>query len=103
MRASQIRYLEDLGNRGQVHALLWSDELFKSIEGREPKFPESERKYFLDAIKLDKKNVNAMNGLAAFYKKKGDTEKHRYYLNEVLKINPNDEVAKKILDSLNAK
>ena len=31
LRASNIRYLEDLANRGQVHVRLWSDMLFRSI------------------------------------------------------------------------
>jgi len=51
LRAANIRYLEDLANRGQVQVLLWSDALFRSIEGKDPKFPETERKYFLDAIR----------------------------------------------------
>jgi cytidyltransferase-like protein len=51
LRASNIRYLEDLGNRGQVHVQLWSDALIRSLDGKDPKFPEGERKYFLEAIR----------------------------------------------------
>lgn len=51
LRASQLRYLEDLAGRGQVYVLLWSDALIKSIESQPPKFPQEERKYFLEAIR----------------------------------------------------
>jgi cytidyltransferase-like protein len=52
LRAANIRYLEDLANRGQVRVLLWSDALIRSIDGKDPKFPQSERKYFLDSIRF---------------------------------------------------
>jgi len=51
LRASQIHYLQDTSHRGPVHVLLWSDQLFESTEGKKPKFPAAERKYFLDAIR----------------------------------------------------
>jgi cytidyltransferase-like protein len=51
IRAPQVRYLEDMANRGKVHLLLWSDELFRQIEKREPKFPLAERQYFLESIR----------------------------------------------------
>lgn len=62
--------------------------------------PELEEKYFLDALKKDQGNVNAMNGLSAFYLKRNNTEKAKEYLNKILTINPNDETAKSKLDSL---
>jgi cytidyltransferase-like protein len=52
LRADQVRYLEDLANRGKVHLLLWSDELFREIEKRDPKFPLTERRYFLESIRF---------------------------------------------------
>ncbi len=62
--------------------------------------PELEEKYFLDAIKKDPGNINAVNGLAAFYLKSGNKEKAQEYLKMVLKLNPADESSKKKLDSL---
>ena len=51
LRSPHIRFLEEASERGEVGVQLWSDRLFRSIEGREPKFPEAERLYFLDAIR----------------------------------------------------
>ncbi len=51
MRSKQIYELEALSKREAVHVLLWSDQLVESVEGKKPKFPVSERKYFLDAIR----------------------------------------------------
>lgn len=62
--------------------------------------PELEEKYFLDAIKKDPGNINAVNGLSAFYLKAGNKEKAQEYLKMVLKLNPADESSKKKLDSL---
>lgn len=59
-----------------------------------------EEKYFLDALTKDRKNVNAMNGLAAYYLKKNDINKAKEYLNRVLTVNPDDPNAKNKLDSL---
>ena len=68
----------------------------------EMKNPEMEEKYFLEAIKLNAKNVNAYSGLTAFYLKKGDKEMAKKYLKEVIALNPSDENSKKKLDSLNS-
>jgi cytidyltransferase-like protein len=51
LRSPHIRFLEEASKRGEVSVQLWSDRLCKSIEGREPKFPEAERLYFVDAIR----------------------------------------------------
>jgi cytidyltransferase-like protein len=51
LRSPHIRFLEEASKRAEVLVQLWSDQLFKSIEGREPKFPEKERLYFVDAIR----------------------------------------------------
>ena len=52
LRPCHIRYLEDLGNRGRVGVLLWSDALVRSMERKDPTFSQDERKYFLDAIRF---------------------------------------------------
>lgn len=62
--------------------------------------PELEEKYFLDAVRKDPNNMNAVNGLTAFYLKTGNNEKAKEYLKMVLKSNPADEISKKKLDSL---
>jgi len=67
----------------------------------EMKNVEMEEKYFLDAVKTDQNNLNALNGLSAFYLKKNDTEKAKEYLTKVLSIKPDDAIARDKLDSLN--
>ena len=62
--------------------------------------PELEEKYFLEAIKKDPGNINAVNGLSAFYLKGGNNEKAQEYLKMALKLNPGDENSKRKLDSL---
>lgn len=61
---------------------------------------EMEEKYYLESYNWDKTNVNAMNGLAAYYKRTGKTDKAIMYLEKILTINPTDEVAVMKLDSL---
>ena len=51
MRSPQIRFLEEAARQGPLHVNLWSDHLVRSQTGREPKFPEAERLYFVDAIR----------------------------------------------------
>jgi len=51
LRSRHMRFLQEAAKEGPVHVLLWSDELVKRITGREPKFPQAERRYFVDAIR----------------------------------------------------
>ncbi|MEO6694763.1 MAG: tetratricopeptide repeat protein, partial [Ignavibacteria bacterium] len=67
----------------------------------EMKNTKMEEKYFLDAVKTDPANINALNGLAAFYLKMGDNQKGKEYLDKLLKIKPDDAGARRKLDSLN--
>ena len=46
----QVRFLEEASKLGEVHVLLWSDETFRIMEGRSPKFPLKERLYLLQAL-----------------------------------------------------
>ncbi|HMQ69179.1 MAG TPA: tetratricopeptide repeat protein [Ignavibacteria bacterium] len=62
--------------------------------------PEMAEKYFLDAVKTDSENINALNGLASNSLSKGDRSKAKEYLEMILKINPGDENARNKLDSL---
>lgn len=59
----------------------------------------AEEKY-LEAIKLDEKNLNALFGLADIQSKRGDKEKSRNYLIKILQIDPGNITAKEKLDSL---
>ena len=43
--------LEEAARFGPLTVLLWSDEAVEKLEGRPPKFPEQERRYFLEAIR----------------------------------------------------
>jgi cytidyltransferase-like protein len=51
IRCEDIRSLQEAARLGPLHVLLWSDEYLRAVTGREPKFPESERLYFLQAIR----------------------------------------------------
>jgi glycerol-3-phosphate cytidylyltransferase-like family protein len=57
LRAKQIRFLEEAARLGGVTALLWADELVRRVEGTEPKFPQAERAYFLQAIRFVRRVV----------------------------------------------
>ena len=43
--------MDEASRLGEVHVLLWSDALIRAFEGREPKFPQQERLYFLESIR----------------------------------------------------
>jgi len=51
MRSADVRFLEEAAQQGRVHVLLWSDVAVHKRDGQSLKFPEAERKYFLEAIR----------------------------------------------------
>ncbi len=51
IRCQDIRFLQEAARLGPLHVLLWGDECLRAATGREPKFPESERLYFLQALR----------------------------------------------------
>lgn len=51
IRSSDVRFLQEAARFGLLYVFLWDDELIRSATGRDPKFPESERLYFLQAIR----------------------------------------------------
>jgi cytidyltransferase-like protein len=51
LRSRGVRFLEEASKLGQVNALLWSDETVLAQTGHKPKFPLTEREYFLQAIR----------------------------------------------------
>jgi cytidyltransferase-like protein len=50
-QALQIRWLQEAAGLGRVHVHLWSDELITQVTGQPPKFPEAERRYFVEALR----------------------------------------------------
>lgn len=51
LRSRQIRFLEEAAKLGELTVLLWSDEAIRRREGHPPKFPEAERRYYLESIR----------------------------------------------------
>ena len=51
LRAPGMRFLEAAARLGELHVYLWSDALAARVRGQAPKFPEAERKYFLEAVR----------------------------------------------------
>ena len=50
--SKDIRFLEEASRYGAVHVVLWSDRAACALRGKEPKFPEQERVYFLEALRF---------------------------------------------------
>jgi cytidyltransferase-like protein len=46
-----VRLLEEAAKLGPVQVFLWSDRSIERLQGIAPKFPESERRYFLEAVR----------------------------------------------------
>ena len=51
LRSPQIRFLEEASKLGNLTVLLGSDEAIHQRAGRPPKFPATERSYFLQALR----------------------------------------------------
>jgi cytidyltransferase-like protein len=51
LRSRQVRILEEAAKLGEVQVLLFSDNLVRALEGREPKFPQAERQYFVQSLR----------------------------------------------------
>jgi cytidyltransferase-like protein len=51
MRSRDLRFLEEAAKSGSLHVLLWSDEVVRQQTGKESKFTEEERKYFIEAVR----------------------------------------------------
>jgi cytidyltransferase-like protein len=51
LRSRHVRFLEEAAKLGELHVLLWSDEVARRLEGRPPKFPQSERQYLVEAVR----------------------------------------------------
>jgi len=51
MRSPQVRLLHEASRLSNVHVALWSDENIRALEGKDPKLPQEERTYLLNAIR----------------------------------------------------
>ena len=51
LESRDVRLLEEAAKLGPVQVLLWSDRSIERLQGMAPKFPESERRYFLEAVR----------------------------------------------------
>lgn len=52
LRASTVRFLHRASEIGALHVLLWTDAAVQARTGKPPKFPFSERKYLLEALRF---------------------------------------------------
>lgn len=52
MLFADIRQLHDASRKGKLHVKLWSDQIIQKQTGSAPKFPQQERKYFLEALRF---------------------------------------------------
>jgi len=51
LRSRHVRFLEEASKLGNVHVLLWSDEVVRTLDGTPPRFPQDERFYILQAVR----------------------------------------------------
>jgi glycerol-3-phosphate cytidylyltransferase-like family protein len=50
IRSHHLRFLEEAAKLGELTVLLWPDETVLGLTGKPPKFPLTERLYFLNAV-----------------------------------------------------
>jgi cytidyltransferase-like protein len=46
-----LRLLHEASRLGEVHVFLWSDAVVRALAGRDRKFPQEERRYFLESVR----------------------------------------------------
>jgi cytidyltransferase-like protein len=51
LNSADFRLLQEAAGLGGLHVLLWSDEAIRKLAGREPRYPQSEREYVIQAIR----------------------------------------------------
>ncbi len=51
LKSGDLRFLEEAAKSGQLTVLLWPDVLIEKLTGKKPKFPLTERRYFLNALR----------------------------------------------------
>ena len=51
LRSRHLRFLEEAAKLGELTVLLWPDHEIRRLTGQAPKFPQTERRYFLSAVR----------------------------------------------------
>lgn len=54
LRSRDMRFLQEAARLGDVHVLLWSDEVVLQKSGRPPKFSQEERLYLVESLRYVK-------------------------------------------------
>jgi cytidyltransferase-like protein len=49
--SADFRFLEEAARFGELDVVLWSDAAIRAIEHRDPKYPQSEREYVVNAVR----------------------------------------------------
>jgi len=63
IQTPDIRFLEEASRLGNVHVLLHSDKLHEEITGERPRFPQKERRYYLQSIRfVNRLTVSEVSG-----------------------------------------
>jgi cytidyltransferase-like protein len=105
-RSRHVRFLDEAAKIGDLHVMLWSDEVAAAIDGKPPKFPLAERKYFIEAIKFvrrvsvverpGERDVTAAGEEFCVMDSVGGRKSGRVISEEKLKIFPTPPAAKSI-------
>ncbi len=61
LRSRHVRFLEEASKLGDLHVLLWTDEVVRELTGKSPKFPLAERRYLVEAIRYVNQVTRATN------------------------------------------
>lgn len=64
IKSRDLRFLEEASKLGEVTVLLWPDAFIQQVTGRRPKFPLTERSYFLNAVRYVNRVVGGEESLA---------------------------------------
>jgi cytidyltransferase-like protein len=59
IRSRDLRFLQEASKLGDVTVLLWPDSVVAARDGRLPRFPHAERRYFLEAVRYVSRVVDA--------------------------------------------
>jgi len=51
LTSGDLRFLQEASKLGELHILLWSDQAIRALTGREPRFPQAERAYVIQAVR----------------------------------------------------
>ncbi len=65
IQSRDVRFLEEASWLGPVHVYLWSDRVVEGLTGKNPRFAQNERRYFLEALRFVNQvwNMNDISSL----------------------------------------